>query len=171
MSKAFTREADDSPEEPLDRPLPSSHLPPGTKNYTTADGARRLRAILDDLVQTKRPRITSSPITPDTQRQLQNLDRQIQHLRESLDRAVIVPPPPAPWEQVHFGATVTVRDRRSEETRYRLVGVDETDVDRGWVSWLSPIARALNQARLGQRVRFRFPSGEDTLEIIRIEYE
>jgi len=170
MSKAFTREADDSPEEPLDRPLPSSHLPPGTNNYMTADGARRLQAILDDLVQTKRPRIASTT-SSDTPRQLQNLDRQIQHLRESLESAVIVSPPTAPWEQVHFGATVTVRDRRNEETSYRLVGVDETDVDLGWVSWLSPIARALNQARLGQRVRFRFPSGEDTLEIIRIEYE
>jgi len=171
MSKAFTRETDNSPEESLDRPLPSAHLPPGTANYLTAAGAQRLQAMLDDLVQTRRPRITSTADGPDRQRQLQSLDRQIQHLRDSLETAVIIAPPSTPWEQVQFGATVTVRNRQQEETRYRLVGVDETDVDRGWVSWLSPIARALTKARLGQRVRFKFPSGEEHLEIVRIEYE
>ena len=59
----------------------------------------------------------------------------------------------------------------SEETRYRIVGIDETDAERGWASWLSPIARALLHTRLGQRVRFKFPSGEDELESVGIEYE
>ena len=64
-----------------------------------------------------------------------------------------------------------VRERNGEAARYRIVGVDETDIDRGWVSWLSPIAKALLNARLGQRVRFRFPSGEAELEIVDIRYE
>jgi transcription elongation factor GreB len=64
-----------------------------------------------------------------------------------------------------------VRRCSSEETRYRIVGLDETDTDRGWVSWLSPIARSLLNARLGERVRFKFPSGEEELEIVCIEYE
>jgi transcription elongation factor GreB len=57
------------------------------------------------------------------------------------------------------------------ESTYRIVGVDETDIDRNWVSWLSPIAKALLNARVGQRVRFKFPSGEAELEIIRVAYE
>lgn len=170
MSKAFTRESDDAPEPP-DRPRPSSHLPPGTKNYLTAEGARRLQAELEQLTQIERPKLAAATGDPDARRRLQSLDQQIQHLRQSLGTAVLVSPPDAPWERVRFGATITVRNRRKEETRYRLVGIDETDLERGWVSWLSPIARALLNARLGQRVRFKFPSGEEELEILRIEYE
>lgn len=70
-----------------------------------------------------------------------------------------------------FGASVDVRDSRGVESSYRIVGVDETDIDRGWVSWLSPIAKALNNARVGERVKFRFPSGEEKLEILRVSYE
>ena len=83
----------------------------------------------------------------------------------------MTPPPAPPWDQVRFGTTVTVRKPSGDETRYRIVGVDEMDVDRDWVSWLSPIARALLNARLGQRVRFKFPSGEEELEITAIAYE
>jgi transcription elongation factor GreB len=51
------------------------------------------------------------------------------------------------------------------------VGVDEIDIDRGWVSWQSPIAKALLNGKRGQRIRFKFPSGEETLEILDISYE
>ncbi len=50
------------------------------------------------------------------------------------------------------------------------MGADEVDLDRGWVSWLSPIAKALLNAQLGERVTFRFPSGEEQLQIVRISY-
>ena len=80
-------------------------------------------------------------------------------------------PPAPPHDQVRFGATVTVREPDGEESRYRIVGADETDIDRGWVSWLSPIAKALLNARLGERVRLRLPGGERELEITGITYE
>ncbi len=81
-------------------------------------------------------------------------------------------PPPAPADdRVRFGATVTVRDNAGEEMCYRIVGVDEADIDRDWVSWLSPIARALLNARRGERVRFKFPAGEKELEIVAITYD
>jgi len=101
----------------------------------------------------------------------QVLEQRVRHLEQNLQTAEIVEPPAAPWDQVRFGATVTVRDRAGNESQYRIVGVDETDIDRGWVSWLSPIARALLKARLRERVRFRFPAGEEELEIIGITYE
>jgi transcription elongation factor GreB len=82
-----------------------------------------------------------------------------------------VAPPTAPEDRVRFGATVMVRERSGEESCYRIVGVDETDVDRGWVSWLSPIAKALLNARLGDRVKMRLPAGEKELEITRVAYE
>ena len=173
MSKAFTRESDDAPELPV-RPLRASPLPPGAKNYLTPGGAVRLRAELDKLLQTERPNVAPDPETPtepDVRRRLQALDDRIAELQRVLHTAEVVPAPASPYEQVRFGATVAVRERSGEESRYRIVGVDETDVDRGWVSWLSPIAKALLNARLGQRVRFRFPSGEAELEIVDIRYE
>jgi len=170
MSKAFTRESDDAPEPPP-RMRPPSLLPPGTKNYLTADGARRLQDELDRLTEIERPPLAAAAGDPEARRRLQGLDLQIQQLHQSLGTAVVVAPPTTQGDQVRFGATVTVRRSCSEESRYRIVGIDETDLDRGWVSWLSPIARSLINARLGERVRFKFPSGEEELEIVRIEYE
>ena len=88
-----------------------------------------------------------------------------------LQSAVVVAPPIVPEAGVRFGASVTVRDRGGGESHYRIVGVDETDIDRGWVSWLSPIAKALLNARLGERVRIELPSGQEELEILSIAYE
>ena len=73
-------------------------------------------------------------------------------------------PLPEETNVVRFGATVVVREESGEESTYRIVGVDETDIDRGWVSWLSPIAKTLMNARPGKRVRFKFPAGEEELE-------
>jgi transcription elongation factor GreB len=169
MSKAFTRESDDA-DEPV-RLRPSAALPPGVKNHLTPDGAGRLREELAQLVQMERPPLATRSDDADARRQLQRLDARIFQLEESLRTAVITPPPATHGERRHvrFGASVTVR-RRNGEATYRIVGVDEIDLDRGWVSILSPIARALLNGRLGERVRFEFPSGEEVLEIVRIDY-
>ena len=169
MSKAFTRESDDAPELPA-LPRASSQLPPGTKNYLTADGAEKLRRELEQLTQAERPRLASLPASDEARQQLRALGAQIRQLEEILQTAEIVQAPAPPWEQVRFGATVTVRDRGGVETRYRIVGVDETDTDRDWVSWRSPIARALLNARVGERVKFRAPAGEMELEVVGIGY-
>jgi transcription elongation factor GreB len=169
MSKAFTRESDDLPDRPALRP-PSS-LPPGAKNYLTPGGALRLREELDRLVQIERPRVAALPTDDEMKRQLQGLDQRIHHLQQSLHSAVVVSPPESPEDRARFGATVTVRETNGEDSRYRIVGVDETDIDRGWVSWVSPIAKALLNARLGQRIRFKFPAGEKELEVVGIAYE
>ena len=169
MSKAFTRESDDAPDLPAPRAL--SSLPAGAKNYVTPGGLQRMRDELDQLVSVERPRLAALPDENERQQQIRALDQRVQQLQQSLLSAVAVPPPALPWDQVRFGATVTVRNRRGEESRYRIVGVDETDLDRDWVSWVSPIAKALLNARVGGRVRFKFPSGEEELEIVRLEYE
>jgi len=170
MSKAFTRESDDLPEAPVVS-RQRSPLPPGAKNYLTPDGARRLREELDRLVQVERPRHATSPDNPEARRQLHVLDQRIYYLQRSLQSAVVVAPPSVPEAGVRFGANVTVRDRSGGELRYRIVGVDETDIDRGWVSWLSPVAKALLNARPGERVRFELPSGQEELEILSFSYE
>ena len=170
MSKAFTRESDDAPDVPV-RPHQPSPLPQGAKNYLTPDGAQRLREEMDRLMQVDRPRIAGLADKSESKHQLQMLDERIRFLERSLQTAVVVAPPDANEDRVRFGATVTVRERSGGESSYRIVGVDETDLDRGWVSWLSPIAKALLNARIGQRVRFKLPSGEEELEIVSIAYD
>ena len=168
MSRAFVRESDDLPERPV-LARRASPLPPGAQNYITPDGARRFREELERLVQVERPRLASAD-DPDGKRQLQEVNQRIDQLQQSLESAVVASAP-AERDRVQFGATVTVRERDGVETRYRIVGVDETDIDCGWVSWLSPIAKALLNARLGGRVRFKSPSGERELVIVSVEYE
>jgi transcription elongation factor GreB len=169
VSKAFTRESDDAPERPM-RPRRPSPLPPGARNYLTPDGAQRLREELNHLLKIEKPRL-SAAADDDARRQLQMVHERIEHLQQSLQSAVVTPPPAAPDGRVRFGATVTVRNPRGEESRYRIVGVDEADVDRDWVSWLSPIAKALLNARTGQEIRLQLPGGEEKLEILGVTYE
>lgn len=170
MSRAFVRESD-MPQVP-ELPAQVSPLPPGAKNYLTPGGAERLREELARRLEQERPRLAAAaPDDQDAKRELQVLDQRIRYLRESLRTAEISEPPPPPHDTVRFGATVTVRESTGEQTRYRIVGVDETNLERNEVSWLSPLGRALLNARLGERVTFRAPRGAQELEIIRIAYE
>ena len=170
MSKAFTRESDDLPDRP-ELPRPAVVLPPGAKNYLTPGGALRLRQELERLVGEERPHLAAAAAAADTPRQLHALDQRVHHLQHTLHTAVVTGPPAVADGVARFGATVTVRDRSGAESTYRIVGVDETNLDRNWVNWLSPIARALLNASVGQRVRLRLPAGDEELEILRVSYE
>ncbi|MDB6093324.1 MAG: GreA/GreB family elongation factor [Verrucomicrobia bacterium] len=167
MSKAFTRE-DDVSDLPVLPPL-ISPLPPGATNYLTADGAERLRAQLAGLLDGDRPAlVTAAAKDAEGKRELAQLDQRIRYLQQSLASAEIVGPSAATGK-VQFGSTVTVKDRKGVESSYRIVGVDEADFARNEVSWLAPIARALMNATVGQRVPFKFPTGATELEIVKIE--
>ncbi|MEO7318799.1 MAG: GreA/GreB family elongation factor [Chthoniobacteraceae bacterium] len=166
MSKAFTREDDDSDVPVL--PAPVSLLPPGAKNYLTADGAERLRAELVRLNEERSGLLGRAAHDPEVKREVAQLDQRIRYLQQSLATAAIVDPPSARTDQVQFGSTVTVRDARGEQSVYRIVGVDEADFSRNEVSWLSPIAKALMNTKLGQKVPFKFPKGATELEVVKI---
>ena len=173
MSKAFTRESDDDSEDAL--PLPRPSLPPGVKNYITPGGAERLRDELAELSEKKRqlPDSTTGsgrpePSQPGSERR--KIESRISQLRRILDSIVVAEPPATDRDIVRFGAAVTVRDARSEETLYHIVGVDETDFDQGRISWLSPLAKQLLGRRAGDRVQFKIPSGDEELQITSISY-
>ena len=168
MSKAFTRESDDAPEEPQFS-RPASVLPPGAPNYLTPGGAERLRMELERLTEQERPAVQASS-ADDVKARLRAVDQRILEIGEALGSARILPPPPKPWDRVSFGASVTVRMADGEEVTYRIVGVDEVDLDRGWVSWLTPVAKALMNARLGERVTLQLPGGRTELEVLGILY-
>lgn len=171
MSRAFTRE-DDARDVVVPRRV--SPLPPGARNYLTAAGAERLRAELKHLNEIA-PRLISAASDEggsgaDAKEELQRAEERIGYLQQSLATAEVTAPPLPPHEVVRFGAIVTVRDVKGAESTYHIVGVDETDFFENAVSWLSPIARALLNARLGQKVPFRFPSGATELGIVSIRY-
>lgn len=169
MSKAFTRENDDAP-EPVRVRRPASVLPPGVRNHVTPDGRQRWQAELDRLTEEERPRRAASD-RPEDRERLGSLDQEIHRLRQLIRSAVATPPPPVGEERIRFGAWVTVRDPSGAETCYRIVGVDEVDLERGWISWLSPLAKALLHRRKGESIRLRTPGGEEALEILAVEYE
>lgn len=168
MSKAFTREDDDAPDRPAP-PRPATALPPGVKNLITPGGALRTRAELE-AISTEELGLRDST-DPGARQRVQLLAQRAQQLERTLRSAVVTGPPATNDGVVRFGATVTVREPSGEETSYRIVGTDETDLDRNWVSWLSPVAKALLNARAGQRVKLKLPGGEQELVILAVGYE
>lgn len=171
MSRAFTRE-DDARDVVVPRRV--SPLPPGARNYLTAAGAERLRTELKQLTETA-PRLITAAAEEggrgaDAKEELQRTEARIAYLQQSLGGAEVVAPPLPPHDVVRFGAIVSVRDAKGVESIYHIVGVDETDFFPDAVSWLSPIARALLNVRLGQKVVFKFPSGATQLEVVSIRY-
>ncbi|MDP1704605.1 MAG: GreA/GreB family elongation factor, partial [Sulfurimicrobium sp.] len=84
---------------------------------------------------------------------------------------VIDPAERVDCDQVFFGATVTVSNPAGEEKTYSIVGLDEVDVGRGRISWVSPLAKSLLKAREGDGVTLRTPGGVEELEVVEIRYE
>jgi transcription elongation factor GreB len=184
MSKAFTRE-DDAPEEDFEGDEEQNPIPPGSKNYLTPAGWKRMRDEVAWLVKTERPEVTGvvswaaklgdRSENADYQygkKRLREIDRRIRYLTKRLEAAEVVDPATREeTDQVFFGATVTYATASGEERTVRIVGIDEMDPAHHYVSWISPIARALIKAREGDTVQLRTPGGEEQIEIIEVRYE
>jgi len=186
MSKAFTREPD-SPADDDDLEA-ASPLPAGARNYMTPGGFARMKAELDRLVTRDRPEVVATIAWAASngdrsengdyiygKKRLREIDRRIRFLIRRLDAAEVVDPlarrDDDAADQVFFGATVTVASARGEERTISIVGVDEIDTARGYVSWVSPIARALLKAREGDTVLLRTPVGVEELDVVAVRYE
>jgi transcription elongation factor GreB len=105
-------------------------------------------------------------------KRLREIDRRIRFLTKRLESAEVVDPARRTRrDQVFFGATVTYADRHGSERTVTIVGIDEADLDRGRVSWISPIARALLKAQEGDAVELRTPAGTERIEVLEIRYE
>jgi transcription elongation GreA/GreB family factor len=150
MSRAFIKEDVDVIERTARR-RSQSGLPPGALNYMTRQGAEKLRARLAKL--RRDPERNASTI---------------EHIEEALKSATLVEPRTED-DGVSFGASVTVEDSAGKRETYRVVGVDEVDLDPGNVSWVSPIGKALLAARRGQRVTL--PGVKDAvLRVVSIDW-
>jgi transcription elongation factor GreB len=182
MSKAFVKEddSDDAAELPDETPA----LPVGFKNYMTPDGHRRMQEELRHLLREERPKVVevvawaagngdrseNGDYIYGKQR-LREIDRRVRFLSKRLESAEIVDPArQTRHDQVFFGATVTYADKDGGERTVTIVGIDEADLDKGCVSWISPIARALLKAHEGDIVPLRTPAGVEQIEIVEIRY-
>jgi transcription elongation factor GreB len=103
-------------------------------------------------------------------RRLREIDRRIRFLTQRLEQSEVVDPLKQDQSRVLFGATVTIENEAGLEKRYRIVGQDEIDLSQGWVSWASPMAKALLNGRVGSVVELKTPRGTEEVEIIKIEY-
>lgn len=180
MSKAFIKESDDE-EEPDTAP----QVQQGGKNYVTSGGYQRLKDEFDQLWKVERPELVKiiswAASNGDRsengdyiygKRRLREIDRRLRFLSRRLDNAEIIDPQKrGECDQVFFGATVTVCNQRGEEQTYSIVGIDEAEPGRGWISWISPLAKALLKAREGDVVSVQTPGGPEELEVIEIRYE
>jgi transcription elongation factor GreB len=185
MNKAFTRENDDAVEDDEgDEAAGLPPLPPGARNYVTPEGYARLRGELKDLLDTERPKVveTVSWAAKNGDRsengdylygkkRLREIDRRIRFLTRRLEIATVADPSVHHGsEQIFFGASVTYADGNGDERTVTIKGIDETDNLAGEVSWISPIARALLRARVGDAVRLVTPKGEETIEVVEVAY-
>ena len=182
MSKAFTRETDNDAEAEADD---APALPKGVKNYMTPEGFRRMQAELAHLLRTERPQVVETVAWAAGngdrsengdyiygKRRLREIDRRIRFLTKRLEAAEVVDPARQKnLEQVFFGATVTYGTAAGVERTITIVGIDEADLERGQVSWISPIARALHKARAGDTVELKTPNGPELIEVLEISYD
>lgn len=182
MSKAFTKESDGGDDDgPDDEP---DALPAGMKNYMTPTGFAALQAELRFLLREERPRIVEivswAAGNGDrsengdylyNKKRLREIDRRVRYLQKRIDSAEIVDPRQQQGlEQVFFGATVTYVREDDTELTVTLVGVDEADLSVGKINWLSPVARALLKARVGDNVDIRLAERVETIEVLEISY-
>jgi transcription elongation factor GreB len=158
------------------------------KNYITPDGLRRLKDEHKFLLSRERPAVTQVVAwaasngdrseNADYQynkRRLRQIDRRIRFLTKRIDAAEVVDPetprPVSAATRVFFGATVRYADAGGQERVVSIVGIDEIDLARGHISWISPLARALMKAAPGDRVVLRAPRKTERLQILEVRYE
>jgi transcription elongation factor GreB len=183
MSKAFTRESDSADSDDDD----GSGLPPlpaGGKNYITPLGYARIRAELLDLIDNERPKVVEivhwAASNGDRsengdyiygKKRLREIDRRIRFLTQRLEIAEVSDPSlHLGSDQVFFGATVVYTDATGLERSVTILGIDEADSAQGQVSWVSPIARTLLKARVGDELKLMTPAGVQDIEVLAVTY-
>lgn len=181
VSKAFTKESDDGED---DEDVALSALPSGSKNYITPAGYARLRAELLELIDNERPRIVDivhwAASNGDRsengdylygKKRLREIDRRIRFLTKRLELAAVSDPSVHfGLDQIFFGATVSYLEPTGQERTVTILGIDEADSLKGQVSWISPIARALLKARVGDVVKLIAPTGVQDIEVLAVDY-
>ncbi len=180
MSRAFVKEDVEVPDDDEEDELPKVT---GAR-YITPAGFRRLRDEKSTLLRTERPRVTVEVQTAAAQgdrsenaeyqygkKRLREIDRRLRFLEKLLEKLVIVASDAAQAGKVFFGAFVTVEDEAGGTIEYRIVGADEFDPKKRWISVDAPLAKALIGRVVGDEIVFERPKGPTELVVTKIRYE
>lgn len=181
MNKSFTKEPEGDQEKDGED---SVLLPPGQKNYMTPEGFAAMQSELRFLMREERPKIVEvvswAAGNGDRsengdyiygKKRLREIDRRVRYLTKRIESAEVVDPSnQMNLKQIFFGATVEYVQEDNARRTVRLVGVDEADLSLGKISWLSPVAKALMKAQVGDVVELNTPSGPMSIEVITIRY-
>ncbi len=167
--------------------MPKHNAPKPDPIYMTPACAQRLRAELKEILYKLRPEMVKTAAWAASngdrsenadyhyaKKKLRWFDGRIRFLSQRLEAAVIVDPlkqQAIANGRVLFGCTVTIENEEGEEKVFSIVGADEFDATRGYVSWTSPIGRALLGSSEGDVVSFKTPGGQSELEIIQVKYK
>jgi len=160
---------------------------PKLKNYITPAGLQRLKDEHRFLMSRERPAVVQVVAWAASngdrsenadylygKRRLRQIDSRIRFLTKRIDAAEVVDPATpragSAASRVFFGATVTYKDAASDEHTVSIVGIDEVDLNRRYISWMSPLARALMKSTPGDRVILRAPTKTEHLEILDVDY-
>src|SRR3954453_10325993 len=166
---------------------PEKEVAAAAKNYITPAGLQRLKDEHRFLMTRERPAVTQivawAAANGDRsenadylygKRRLRQIDSRIRFLTKRIDAAEVIDPaaprPGSAATRVFFGATVTYRNASGDAHVVSIVGTDEVDLNRRYISWMSPLARALMKSSPGDRVVLRAPKQTEHLEILRVEY-
>lgn len=174
----------ESPDDDDEQTSAMLQIPPGAKNYITIAGYQNMKNELLQLIDVARPEVVKivswAASNGDRsengdyiygKRRLREIDRRIRFLTKRLDLAEVVDPRVHHGlDQVFFGATVRYETQHGTEHEVTIVGVDEFDPLRGKISWVSPVARALNKAHEGDTVKLQTPAGVDEITLISVSY-
>lgn len=152
--------------------------------YITPEGFRRLSDELEHLWRTERPKVTRAVSVAAAlgdrsenadyiygKKRLREIDSRLRFLQKRIDDLVVVSDIPDEQSRVFFGAWVTVEDEAGEQQTYRIVGPDEFDPTRSWISMESPIGRALLGREIDDEVTVRRPKGPALLTVVAIRYD
>ncbi len=154
------------------------------KNYITPLGFKRLQDEWEYFTKVERPEVTrivawaagngDRSENADYQygkKRLREIDKRLAFLTKRIDDAEIVDPLKIKSDKVQFGATVVIADEDGKKKTYTIVGIDEVDTTRSWISWISPIGRALLGKKVGDFINVNTPMGEVEYEIESLEYK
>ena len=166
MSRAFVKEPDEgAPEEGLPERQISEH-----PNYVTPEGLRQLERTMGELESRRLGLLAAKEAGGGSAQELAYVDRDLRYFTKRLDTAISVDLRRQPRRMVQFGAIVTVLESGGERRTFTIVGEDEADLKAGKISYVSPLAEALLEARVGATVLWRRPAGDRELTIEGIDY-
>lgn len=156
--------------------------PPSSK-YITAEGEKALKAELHQLWKVERPKVTQSVTEAAAQgdrsenaeyiygkKRLREIDSRVRYLSKRLEEMTVVSEPPTNQDKIYFGAVVTLEDEDGNTFRYKIVGPDELDPQKGHISIDAPLGRALLAKEVDSEIEIDSPQGHKVFYVLAIEY-